>query len=145
MNSAYADFIRSMVRGGYQRVGKGEEDEHGFRRLKYSNERILKIAKASPFNEFIETQQAKWVGHVARKGNDAIQKHLMFENAKGKKTGAHPSTYKNVLKRYKSNGKSEDWMLRRLVQKEYGYHDRPPSRPPPQRRCELAHTTHKPR
>ena len=47
---------------------------------KYTNEKILTIAKAKYFQSLIENQNVKWVTHIIRGSNANFTKQPMFPN-----------------------------------------------------------------
>ncbi|KXJ08545.1 hypothetical protein AC249_AIPGENE10765 [Exaiptasia diaphana] len=79
-------FLRRMVKDGYQRVNaptgkekKAKNDNEVDWRFKISNAKLREITKTLPIRTFCQRQHIKYLGHVCRLGNWAIQKQILFD------------------------------------------------------------------
>jgi hypothetical protein len=88
-------FLRKMIAGGYARKNtppqsqrkkgidpatqvKGELDWA----FKISNTRLHEITNTQPIQDFCHIQYLKYIAHVSRMKNDAIQKQVLFDKRK---------------------------------------------------------------
>jgi len=99
---------RKMVKGGYQRVGSnpiaiptilstvgavpesasdngGSQPEPEGYVYRFSNDNIHVICKSKHASIFCQIQHCKFLAHVARLPNDAIQKQWLFTDLPGKR------------------------------------------------------------
>ena len=90
-------FLRKMVIGGFQRKNapshsrrsaETDSQNHDETSLdwsfKLSNERLRQITKTRPIRDFCFTQQVKYMGHVCRMDNSALQKQVLFDRRASK-------------------------------------------------------------
>ena len=77
--------LRKMVKGGYARKNvpthKNRQvmiDEDLDWRVKISNERLREITQKLPIRNFSYRQHVKYIGHVCRLDNNALQKQVLF-------------------------------------------------------------------
>ena len=94
------NFLRKLVRKGFDRVHVPESRRRRSRRFRrseseqtdnlnedeedldwrfvYSNQNILTITNSDPIQNFCQIQHLKYVAHVTRLPNSAIQKQILF-------------------------------------------------------------------
>ena len=77
MDSVWVRMLRQMVKGGFTRNAEFVP--------KYSNENIYKICKTKPASKFCTIQHIKFLAHVARLPNTAIQKQWLFTDLPGQR------------------------------------------------------------
>ena len=90
-------FLRKMVIGGFERKNapshsrrsaETDSQNHDETSLdwsfKLSNERLRQITKTRPIRDFCFTQQVKYMGHVCRMDNSALQKQVLFDRRASK-------------------------------------------------------------
>ena len=83
LDAAQKKLLRRMVRGGFQRVDK-ENDDFNF---KMSSEKLLKICKTVELSEFINKGRVKYAAHMVRTENNNKNKQLLFNNDHNHRTG----------------------------------------------------------
>ena len=79
-------FLRRMVKGGYQRINaptgkekKAKNESELDWRFKISNVKLREITNTFSIRTFCQRQHIKYLGHVCRLGNWAIQKQVLFD------------------------------------------------------------------
>ena len=99
LESVWTNLLRKLVRNGFQRVNvppsrrrasrrsrrsesnneppNDEEDDLDWRFV-YSNSTILNITNSDPIKNFSQLQHLKYIGHITRLPNSAIQKQALF-------------------------------------------------------------------
>ena len=104
LKTVWMNFLRKLVRRGFQRVNvPPEARRRGSRRLRRSNrstrsendpevennedldwryiltnEEVLRITNSAPIPNFCQIQHLKYIGHVTRLPNSALQKQVLF-------------------------------------------------------------------
>ena len=76
LESAWFQFLRSMVKGGWRRVSN--DPEHPDFRFAYSNADLEFILRANPLRGILRSHHLKYMGHVCRDENSALTKKMMF-------------------------------------------------------------------
>ena len=104
LESIWTNFLRKLVRNGFKRVNVPQSRRRGSRRsrqsetddtiqddeedldwrFKYSNQDILEITNSDPIRNFCQIQHLKYIGHITRLPNSAIQKQILFRTNKKK-------------------------------------------------------------
>ena len=98
LESVWVNFLRKLVRNGFQRVNvppsrrrasrrsrrsetndepNTEEDDLDWR-FRYNKERIFELTLSDPIERFCQIQHLKYIGHITRLPNSAIQKQALF-------------------------------------------------------------------
>ena len=79
-------FFRKMVKGGYQRINaptskekRTTTDKEVDWRYRISNDKLREITNTLPTRTFCQSHHIKYLGHICRLGNRAIQKQLLFD------------------------------------------------------------------
>ena len=108
LDGVWTRMCRKMVKGGYQRVGlnptatstilstvetdpESVSDDGEFQpepegyAYRFINDEIHKICKSKHASNFCQIQHCKFLAHVARLPNDAIQKQWLFTDLPGKR------------------------------------------------------------
>lgn len=75
MDGVWCRMLRQMVNGGFARNVNLSP--------KYSNEKIYEICRTKSASEFCKIQHIKFLAHVARMPNSAIQKQWLFTELPG--------------------------------------------------------------
>ena len=80
LNTIWMNFLRRMVRGGFNRQhtyvnGEIEEEDWAY---KYKNNDILRITKSQPISNFCDQQHLKFIAHVIRSDNACLPKRMLF-------------------------------------------------------------------
>ena len=100
LETVWMNFLRKLVRKGFDRVhvpesrrrrsrrsrrseseqtnDENEEEEDLDWRFVYSNQNILTITNSDPIQNFCQIQHLKYVAHITRLPNSAIQKQILF-------------------------------------------------------------------
>ena len=81
IDSIWFRTCRKMIRGGFRRIGSEDDENPNFKYV-IKNEEVQQICKTQRASAFCEAQHLKFVGHVARMGNDAPQKQWMFADTR---------------------------------------------------------------
>ena len=95
LETIWHGFLRKMVTNGYKRKNAPKHKKKGVDpatqvigdldwSFKYSNEDIHNITKTMPISEFCGVQHLKYIAHVIRLPNFAIQKQLLFTTERKK-------------------------------------------------------------
>ena len=80
LNSIWMNFLRRIVRGGFNRQHiyvEGEIEEENWA-YKYSNNDIFRITKSQPISNFCDQQHLKFLAHVVRSDNACLPKRMLF-------------------------------------------------------------------
>ena len=75
IDTVWVRMLRQMVNGGFTRNDNFVP--------KYSNEEIYKICKTKSASQFCSVQHLKFLAHVARMPNTAVQKQWLFTDLPG--------------------------------------------------------------
>ena len=125
LQSTMVEFMRSMIKGGKQRLNPEQYTRKNgttgeFSKYRFSNEEIIKIAKAEPIGDYILKQQTEWIAHCVRAKDSSYIKTLTFPDfPRGNlKPGIMPTTYRTVLRDFKSRGKTEQEMITSFKSKQ---------------------------
>ena len=110
LESIWTTFLRKLVRNGFKRVNvpqsrrrrgsrrarrsrqseteentNNDDDEEDLDwRFRYSNQNILELTNSDPIKNFCQIQHLKYIGHITRLPNSAIQKQILFRTNKKK-------------------------------------------------------------
>ena len=75
-----------MVKGGYQRINaptnkekQTTTDKEADWRYRISNDKLREITNTLPIRTFCQRHHIKYLGHICRLGNRAMQKQLLFD------------------------------------------------------------------
>ena len=90
VNATYVSFLRKMVKGGYRR----KENSWAY---VFTNNDLLRMAGAEDVHTFVCKQQVKFVMKVIRKGNESMQKRLLFNDNDATKRGPKANLMSSVL------------------------------------------------
>ena len=90
VNAIYVSFLRKMVKGGYRR----KENSWAY---VFTNNDLLQMAGAEDVHTFVCKQQVKFVMKVIRKGNESMQKRLLFNDNDATKRGPKTNLMSSVL------------------------------------------------
>ena len=90
VNATYVSFLRKMVKGGYRR----KENSWAY---VFTNNDLLRMAGAEDVHTFVCKQQAKFLMKVIRKGNESMQKRLLFNDNDATKRGPKTNLMSSVL------------------------------------------------
>ena len=90
VNATYVSFLRKMVKGGYRR----KENSWAY---VFTNNDLLRMAGAEDVHTFVCKQQAKFLMKVIRKGNESMQKRLLFNDNDATKRGPKANLMSSVL------------------------------------------------
>ena len=103
LESVWMNFLRKLVRKGFERVHVPQSRRRGSRRSRrsesdqtndneeeedldwrfvYNNQNILKITNSEPIQSFCQIQHLKYIAHITRLPNSAIQKQTLFRTNK---------------------------------------------------------------
>ena len=107
LESIWINFLRRLVRNGYKRVNvppsrrrnrsrssrssrssqsettvETGDDEDIDWRFRLTNQNIMEITKSEPISKFCLSQHLKYIAHVTRLPNSAIQKQILFQTNK---------------------------------------------------------------
>ena len=115
-----------MVKGGHQRLApEAYTRKNGttaeFSKYRFSNEEILKIAKLDPISSYILKQQTNWIGHCIRSEDTTFIKQLTYQTwpkTIKKKPGIMPTTYRQVVRSFNAEDKTENQMITELKSKQ---------------------------
>ena len=83
LDAAQKKLLRRMVRGGFERVDKKNDDFN----YKMSSEKLLRICKTVELSDFINKGRVKYAAHIVRSENNNKNKQLLFNNDHNKRTG----------------------------------------------------------
>ena len=84
-------FLRRMVKGGFDRknVPKNKDQIINKEELDWShkinNKRLLEITKTTSIKSFCQKQHLKYVAHITRLGNNALQKQFLFASSENRR------------------------------------------------------------
>lgn len=84
VDSVWNNFLRRMVKGGFERGNVPEYNEELIPAeqidwtYKISNKRLLEITKTTELKHFCAIQHLKYVAHIVQSGNNTIQKQMLF-------------------------------------------------------------------
>ena len=77
IDSIWIRMCRKMMKGGFRRKKLEGTEEDSFR-FYYSNNDVVKICKTKLASGFCGAQHLRFIGHVARMGNDASRKQWLY-------------------------------------------------------------------
>ena len=131
IENTHIQFLRRLVRGGMARMSSKKEIELAKQENQQENinwawknntERILEITKSSRVEEYIKSQNKKWIAHVARASNDTLTKRLMFVAEAFTKRGNHHKTVMEIVAAIEreENGKSLETFLKECTKRKFG-------------------------
>ena len=100
IDSVWMRMLRSMVRGGFRR----KYGEHSYT---LSNASILTTCNTRSASSFCKQQHLKFIGHITRMENNAIQKQMLFAPPRKGET--------SLWKRLANDYKIDESQLRRVV------------------------------
>lgn len=116
LESVWTNLLRKLVRNGFQRVNvppsrrrarrprrtesneeppNDNEDDLDWRFV-YSNENILKMTNSDPIKNFCQLQHLKYIGHITRLPNSAIQKQALFRTNRKRYTRDPWNQYEEI-------------------------------------------------
>jgi hypothetical protein len=102
LESVWMNFLRKLVRNGFQRVNvppsrqrasrrsrrsetaenpPADEDDLDWR-FKYNSDTILHLTNSDPIKTFCQIQHLKYIAHVSRLPNSSVQKQVFFRTNK---------------------------------------------------------------
>ena len=90
------NMMRKMIRDWYKRRNETEADFS----FVYSNDDVLNICKIDNILDYVKRQQAKYLGHIARRPNTTFIKRLLFADVKTTKRGRPISTLEDQVLEY---------------------------------------------
>ena len=101
LESVWMNFLRKLVRKGFERVHVPQSRRRGSRRSRrsqseqtnaedeeeldwrfvYTNQNILNITNSTPIQNFCQMQHLKYIAHITRLPNSAIQKQILLRTS----------------------------------------------------------------
>ena len=113
--------LRNMVKGGWGRKGgpRSLQDEVGYDfSYVFKKRKLYQVSKADPVLDFVDSQRAKWIGHVVRYDNDRMAKQTMFEVTQASPKGRTSSILDQFLRETRNYDLSDDIVYKACVDKE---------------------------
>ena len=105
LETIWNGFLRKMVKGGFARVNapprkkkkkkhktNGQVEKHDIEddnidwRFKINNERLRSITKSRTIENQVHVHMLKYVAHICRMSNDALQKQVLFDRRSSERT-----------------------------------------------------------
>ena len=79
IDGVWTRMLRKMIKNGFSKISENSNVP------KYSNQDVLKICRTKSASTFCQVQHLKFMAHVARMDNDALQKQWLFTQYPGTK------------------------------------------------------------